>query len=84
VSGARTLSGRRVVVIGGSSGIGLAVARGALADGAEVVVASSGAAKVEATAAKLGRSATVLLPLREKVAGGARRMRGRTDLGDLL
>ena len=55
--GALTLSGQRVVVIGGSSGIGLAVARGALADGAEVVVASSGAAKVEAAAAKLGAGA---------------------------
>ena len=57
MSGARTLSGQRVVVIGGSSGIGLAVARAALADGAEVVVASSGAATVEAAAAGLGAGA---------------------------
>ena len=57
MSGALTLNGQRVVVIGGSSGIGLAVARGALADGAEVVVASSGAARVEAAAAKLGAGA---------------------------
>ena len=53
-----TLRGQRVVVIGGTSGIGLAVAEAALADGAEVVVASSDAAKVEAAAAaRLGDGA---------------------------
>jgi len=42
------LSGQRVVVIGGTSGIGFAVAEGALAEGASVVVGSSQAANVEA------------------------------------
>ena len=43
-----SLQGKRVVVIGGTSGIGLAVARRALAEGAGVVVASSSARKVAA------------------------------------
>ncbi|MFI5308398.1 MAG: SDR family oxidoreductase [Polyangiales bacterium] len=47
------LQGKRVVVIGGTSGIGLAVAQGALEEGAEVVVGSSSAAKVEAAKARL-------------------------------
>jgi NAD(P)-dependent dehydrogenase (short-subunit alcohol dehydrogenase family) len=45
-----SLQGKRVVVIGGTSGIGLAVAKSALADGATVVVGSSSERKV--TAAK--------------------------------
>jgi len=52
------LEGKRVVVIGGSSGIGFAVARGAIADGAEVVVGSSQAANVEAVTGKLGNRAS--------------------------
>ncbi len=43
-----TLSGRLVVIIGGTSGIGRAVAEGALREGAVVIVASSSAAKIEA------------------------------------
>ena len=57
MSGVRTLAGQRVVVIGGTSGIGRAVAEAALADGAQVVVASSKAANVEAAAARLGAGA---------------------------
>lgn len=37
-----TLQGRRIVVLGGSSGIGLAVAQAAAREGATVVIASSG------------------------------------------
>lgn len=48
-----SLRQKRVVVIGGTSGIGLAVAQGALAEGASVVVGSSSAAKVGAVAEKL-------------------------------
>ena len=44
---------QRVVVIGGTSGIGLAVAARLLAEGAEVVVGSSSAGKVDAALAKL-------------------------------
>jgi NAD(P)-dependent dehydrogenase (short-subunit alcohol dehydrogenase family) len=52
-----TLSGKRVVIIGGTSGIGLAVAEGAIADGAEVVVGSSQAANVETATRRLGNRA---------------------------
>jgi NAD(P)-dependent dehydrogenase (short-subunit alcohol dehydrogenase family) len=53
-----TLRDRRVVVIGGSSGIGFAVAEAALAEGAQVVIGSSRADKVEAAIAKLGDGAS--------------------------
>lgn len=52
------LTDKRVVVIGGTSGIGLAVAEGAVAEGAEVVVGSSQAANVAAATAKLGNRAS--------------------------
>jgi NAD(P)-dependent dehydrogenase (short-subunit alcohol dehydrogenase family) len=52
------LSGKTVVVIGGTSGIGFAVARAALDAGARVVVGSSQAAKVEAAVAGLGAGAS--------------------------
>jgi len=51
---ANSLSGKRVVVIGGASGIGFAVAKAALEEGARIVVASSQSANVEAAAARLG------------------------------
>jgi NAD(P)-dependent dehydrogenase (short-subunit alcohol dehydrogenase family) len=47
------LSGKRVVVIGGTSGIGFAVAQGAAADGASIVVGSSSARKVAAAQERL-------------------------------
>jgi NAD(P)-dependent dehydrogenase (short-subunit alcohol dehydrogenase family) len=53
-----SLSNQRIVVIGGTSGIGYAVAEAALADGAEVVVGSSQAANVEAAVGKLGDRAS--------------------------
>jgi NAD(P)-dependent dehydrogenase (short-subunit alcohol dehydrogenase family) len=46
-----------VVIIGGASGIGFAVAQAALDEGAEVVVASSNQARVDAAVAKLGDGA---------------------------
>ena len=52
-----TLSGQRVVVIGGTSGIGYAVAEGALAEGASVFVGSSQGAKVEDAVTRLGDGA---------------------------
>ncbi|HZZ67664.1 MAG TPA: SDR family oxidoreductase [Phenylobacterium sp.] len=53
-----TLQGQKVVVIGGSSGIGLAVAQAALAEGAQVVIGSSSPEKVDAAVAKLGDGAS--------------------------
>ncbi len=52
------MQGKRVIVIGGSSGIGFAVAQGALADGAEVVIGSSHTDKVERATARLGGKAS--------------------------
>jgi NAD(P)-dependent dehydrogenase (short-subunit alcohol dehydrogenase family) len=48
------LQNKRVVVLGGSSGIGLEVSRQALAHGAEVVIASSNGERVQKAAAELG------------------------------
>jgi NAD(P)-dependent dehydrogenase (short-subunit alcohol dehydrogenase family) len=52
------LDGKRIVIIGGSSGIGLAVAKGAIAEGAEVVVGSSQAGNVETATRQLGNRAS--------------------------
>jgi len=51
------LDGKKVVVIGGASGVGFAVAEAALAAGAQVVVGSSQSARIEAAAQRLGRGA---------------------------
>jgi NAD(P)-dependent dehydrogenase (short-subunit alcohol dehydrogenase family) len=48
------LAGKKVVVVGGSSGIGLATAEMAKAQGAEVVIASRNADRVKTAAAKIG------------------------------
>jgi NAD(P)-dependent dehydrogenase (short-subunit alcohol dehydrogenase family) len=42
-----SLEGKRVVILGGSSGLGLAVARAAAAEGASIVIASSRQARVD-------------------------------------
>ena len=51
------LDGKKVVVIGGASGVGFAVAEAALAAGADVVVGSSQTPRIETAAAKLGKGA---------------------------
>jgi NAD(P)-dependent dehydrogenase (short-subunit alcohol dehydrogenase family) len=48
-----SLNGKRIVVIGGTSGIGFAVAAGAAKEGAQVIVASSTKEKVSSAVAKL-------------------------------
>jgi NAD(P)-dependent dehydrogenase (short-subunit alcohol dehydrogenase family) len=48
------LAGKKVVVVGGSSGIGLATAAMAKAEGADVIIASRNAERVKAAAGKLG------------------------------
>lgn len=57
-SSAMSLEGKRVVVVGGASGIGFAVAAAAQDAGAHVVVASSQEANVQAGVAQLGGGAT--------------------------
>jgi NAD(P)-dependent dehydrogenase (short-subunit alcohol dehydrogenase family) len=49
-----SLKGKKVVVVGGSSGIGLATAELAKAAGAEVIIASRSAEKLKAAADKIG------------------------------
>jgi hypothetical protein len=53
-----TLSGKRILVIGGTSGIGFGAAQAALEAGASVVVASRSTEKIEAAVARLGTGAT--------------------------
>ena len=48
------LAGKKVVVIGGSSGIGLATAELAKKEGADVVIASRNAERLKAVADKFG------------------------------
>jgi len=52
------LEGRQVVVIGGSSGIGFAVAQASLAAGARVHIGSTNADRVESAVARLGSGAS--------------------------
>ena len=51
------LKDKKVVVVGGSSGIGLSTAELAKAEGAEVIIASRNADRLKAAAAKLGATA---------------------------
>jgi NAD(P)-dependent dehydrogenase (short-subunit alcohol dehydrogenase family) len=54
-----SLAGQKVVVVGGSSGIGLATAELARREGAEVIVASRNADRLKAAADKIGATAIV-------------------------
>lgn len=54
----RSLKGSRVLVLGGSSGIGLATAKGAAAAGAKVTLASRSSDKVNAAVAQVGNGAS--------------------------
>jgi NAD(P)-dependent dehydrogenase (short-subunit alcohol dehydrogenase family) len=51
------LAGKKVVVVGGSSGIGFSTAELAKSEGADVVIASRNADRLKAAAAKLGATA---------------------------
>jgi NAD(P)-dependent dehydrogenase (short-subunit alcohol dehydrogenase family) len=78
--GGSDLAGKRVVVVGGSSGIGFAVARAALDAGAKVTIASSQPAKVEAALERLGGAEGVSFSVNDEaaVAGFFERL-GRFD-----
>jgi NAD(P)-dependent dehydrogenase (short-subunit alcohol dehydrogenase family) len=50
-----TLKGKRILVLGGTSGIGFAVAEAAAAEGADTVVVSSQQSRVDSALARLGK-----------------------------
>ena len=50
-----TLNDKRIIILGGTSGIGLAVAQAAAAEGARIVLASSNMARVQEALASLPR-----------------------------
>ncbi|RWR11981.1 SDR family oxidoreductase [Paenirhodobacter populi] len=52
-----TLKDKRVLVVGGSSGIGFGAAQAALADGAAVIIASRSQDRIDAALARLGAGA---------------------------
>lgn len=56
-----SLQGQRILVIGGASGIGRAIANGAIAEGAAVVIASTAGDKLARAAAELGPSASTAI-----------------------
>ena len=63
-----TLAGKRILVVGGGSGIGFAVAKAAIAEGADVVIASTNAEKLKAASAQLGGTETVPLDITDETA----------------
>ena len=63
-----TLEGQRVLVIGGSSGMGFAVAEAALGQGADVVIASSSTDKVQKAVERLGGGDGVRLDVSDEAA----------------
>ena len=81
-----TLKDQHIVVVGGSSGIGFAVAAGAAAEGARVTIGSSSAAKVEAATARLGNAGsgfTVNVTDKADVERGSAHV-GDDDVAELL
>jgi NAD(P)-dependent dehydrogenase (short-subunit alcohol dehydrogenase family) len=62
------LRDKRVLVIGGSSGIGLAVAQAALAEGARVTIASSNPERLRRAVARLGGGEGICLDVTDEMA----------------
>lgn len=62
------LEGKRVLVVGGSSGIGFAVARAAREEGALVTISSSNADKLENALGRLGGGESALLDVTDEAA----------------
>lgn len=63
-----SLSGQRVVIVGGTSGIGFAVAEAAVAAGAKVVLASSHPDRVAAAAGRLAGAQGLALDVTDEAA----------------
>jgi NAD(P)-dependent dehydrogenase (short-subunit alcohol dehydrogenase family) len=73
------LAGKKVVVVGGSSGIGLATAVLAKSEGAEVVIASRNAERLKAAAEKIGATAIATDVTSEDSVAGLFRSCGTVD-----
>lgn len=65
------LQGARILVVGGGSGIGHAVARAAQAEGAEIMLASTSADKLQAAAGRLGGAEWAVLDIADEPAVAA-------------
>lgn len=63
-----TLSDSRILVVGGGSGIGFAVAKSAREEGARVTIASTDADKLNAAAARLGGADIAALDITDEAA----------------
>lgn len=63
-----SLTDKRVVVVGGSTGIGFEIAKAALADGAEVMIASRSKERLEAAKAELGKVEARVLDATDEAA----------------
>ena len=67
-----SLRGKRIVVVGGTSGIGEAVVESALAEGASVIIGSSNEANVKTSVAKFGGESTgLVINVREEASVAA-------------
>jgi NAD(P)-dependent dehydrogenase (short-subunit alcohol dehydrogenase family) len=66
-----SLDGKRIVIVGGASGIGFAVAEAAVAAGARVVLASRDAGRVAAAAGRLAGAEGVALDVTDEAAVAA-------------
>jgi NAD(P)-dependent dehydrogenase (short-subunit alcohol dehydrogenase family) len=77
------LQGQSVLVLGGSSGIGFAVAEAAIENGARVVISSSRQAKVDAALGRLREHARAIKQAQGDENDGAALITGTTcDVGD--
>jgi NAD(P)-dependent dehydrogenase (short-subunit alcohol dehydrogenase family) len=63
-----TLAGARILMVGGGSGIGFAVAQAAKGEGAQVTIASTNQGKLDNAAERLGGAATVVLDVTDEAA----------------
>ena len=65
------LQGARILVVGGGSGIGFAVAQAAHGEGADVTIASTNADKLAAASGRLGGAAAAMLDITDEAAVAA-------------